>query len=127
MSKDFIENLKYSKDNSWVKVDKNLATVGITKYATEKVEEFVFINLPQKGKTLKKGETYVSLESVKWSGHMSSPLSGEVIEVNDDLFDEPSKLNQDPYSNWIMKIEIIKKDELKDLLDCKEIEKMVKE
>ncbi len=119
-------NLKYNNDYSWIKFDEDTATVGITEPAAKKVKEFVFIKLPEKGKKLKAGETYVSLEAVKWSGHLSSPVSGEIIEVNDSLFDEPSKINKDPYGSWIMKAKIEDKKETDKLLDSTEAEKAYK-
>lgn len=118
------KELKYTKDYSWVKMDGDTATVGVVGPAAKKVKEFVFIKLPEKGKTLKAGETYVSLEAVKWSGHLSSPVSGEITEVNDSLFDEPSKINKEPYKSWIMKIKIEDKKEADGLLDSKEAEEV---
>ncbi|MEM5871321.1 MAG: glycine cleavage system protein GcvH [Candidatus Aenigmatarchaeota archaeon] len=120
-------DLLYNKDYSWVKVEGEIAIVGVTEPAAKKVKEFVFIKLPEKGRKIKKGETYVSLEAVKWSGHLSSPVSGEVIDVNEKLFDEPSLINKDPYGSWIMKVKISDKSELKSLMKAKEIEKWMEE
>ena len=92
---------------SWAKISGDTATIGITEETAKKVKEFVFIKLPKKGDKIKKGSKYVSLESIKWSGHLSSPLSGEVIAVNESLEDHPSKLNKTP-STWIIKIKIQK-------------------
>ncbi len=116
-------DLKYNNDYSWIKIDGDTATIGITEPAAKKVKEFVFIKLPEKGKKIKQGENYVSLEAVKWSGHLSSPVSGEIIEVNDSLFDEPSKINKDPYRSWIMKVKIKDKKEVDKLLDSTEAKK----
>ncbi|MFW5879845.1 MAG: glycine cleavage system protein H [bacterium] len=113
--------LKYNEDNSWVKVEGDTATVGITEPAAKKVQEFVFIQLPQKEK-IKQGEKYVSIEAVKWSGHLTSPVSGEIIEVNDSLFDEPGKINQEPYKNWIMKVKLDDPKEVENLMDAKQAE-----
>jgi len=110
------DKLKYNKDYSWVKLEDGTATVGVVEPAAKKVKEFVFIKLPEKGKKIKQGETYVSLEAVKWSGHLSSPVSGEIAEVNDSLFDEPSRINSDPYGSWIMKVK---------LSDLKEADKLM--
>ncbi len=122
----FPENLFYNKDYSWVRIENNTAVLGVIKPAVDKVKEFVFIKLPQKGQMLKKGDNYVSLEALKWSGHLSSPLSGEVIEVNDPLFDEPSTINKDPYSQgWIAKIKISNKEEIKELMKADEAQKWV--
>ncbi|MFH1294511.1 MAG: glycine cleavage system protein H [Candidatus Aenigmatarchaeota archaeon] len=103
----------YTKGNSWVKVDKGIATVGVSEAAAKKVKEFVFIKLPVKG-AIKRGETYVSLEAVKWSGHLESPVSGEIIDVNQRLYDEPSAINKDPQGSWIMKVKMKDPKELDD-------------
>ena len=117
---DFPKDLFYDKGNSWVKVDGNVASIGLNAKAAKKVKEFVFIMLPEKGKKIKKGESYISLEAVKWSGHLSSPVSGEIIDVNESLFDEPSKINNDPYGSWIMKVEMESSSEIKSLMNAKE-------
>jgi len=117
---DFPKELLYNKDYSWIKIDKDVATVGIIELAAKKVKEFVFVQLPEKGRRIKQGETYVSLEAVKWSGHLSSPVGGEIIEVNDSLFDEPSRINKNPYGSWIMKIKIEDKTEINKLMDSRQ-------
>ena len=122
MMSEYPEGLLYNKDYSWVKVDGDIATLGVIGPAAKKVKEFVFIQLPEKKKQIKKGGTYVSLEAMKWSGHLSSPFSGEIVEVNVELFDEPSKINDNPYKEWIVKIKLDNPEESKELLDSKEIE-----
>lgn len=117
------DNLKYDKDYSWIKIDGDTALVGITGPAATKAKEFAFIKLPEKGGKIKQGETYVSLEAVKWSGHLSSPVSGEIIEVNDPLFDEPSKINKEPYKSWIMKVRLDDVKETDNLLTSNEAKK----
>ncbi len=119
MNNDFSKDLKYNKDYSWVKIENEVITLGIIEPGVKQVEEFVFIMLPEKGKKLKKGDTYINLEAVKWSGHLSSPVSGEVVDVNMDIFNDPSKINKDPYNNWIIKIKLADTDELNELLDAK--------
>ena len=111
------KDLKYNKDYSWIKITNDIATIGVTHFLTQRVKEFVFIKLPEQGQTVKKGETYVSLESIKWSGHISSPLTGKITEVNTSLFDEPSEINNNPYDSWIMKIQIKAKSEVDELMD----------
>ncbi|HDQ16538.1 MAG TPA: glycine cleavage system protein GcvH, partial [Candidatus Vogelbacteria bacterium] len=109
-------------DYSWVKIDGDLATLGVNRQSAEKVKEFVFIDLPQVGQNIKKGEKYVSLEAVKWSGHLSAPLSGEVVEVNEELFDEPNIINSDPYNKgWICRLKISNEKEIKELLKAQEM------
>jgi glycine cleavage system H protein len=120
MNDNFPKDLKYNKDYSWVKVNGDIATLGIIAPIAEKVKEFVFIMLPEKGKKIKRGEKYVSLEAVKWTGDLSSPLSGEILEVNNPLFDEPSKINNDGYKNWIAKVKFDGKKELDELMNSEE-------
>jgi glycine cleavage system H protein len=113
------KNLLYNNDYSWVKIEGDIAVLGIIKSACDKIEEFIFIKPPEKGQKIKKGEIYVSLEALKWSGHLSSPLSGEVIEVNEEVFDEPSIINKDPYGKgWIAKIKLENKEEKDELISA---------
>lgn len=117
------DNLFYNQDYSWVEIDGDIATLGIIKPAADKIKEFIFIKLPNKGQVLKKGEIYVSLEALKWSGHLSSPLSGKIIEVNEKLFDEPSIINRDPYGQgWIIKIKMTDSGEGENLLNTEQAE-----
>jgi len=106
----------YDDQYTWIKMEENLVSVGIVKPAADLVKEFVFIQLPKKGKKIKKGEVYVSVEAVKWSGHMKSPVTGTIEEVNDKLFDDPSLINKNPYQEWIVKIKVEHREELKDLI-----------
>lgn len=115
--KDLPQDLLYDQDYSWVKISQEEATLGIVQSAASKVQEFVFVDLPERGQKIKKGDTYASLEAVKWSGHLSSPLSGEVTDVNDKAFDEPGIINQDPYGQgWLVKIRLSDPEEKKELL-----------
>lgn len=101
------ENLKY-QDNTWIKTEGEEPTIGIIKSSADAAKEFVFIQLPKLG-PIKKGEILVGLEAMKWSGEIESPINGEIIEINNKLFDEPSIINQDPYGEgWIAKIKIKK-------------------
>lgn len=114
------DNLLYNKDSSWIKIEDNIATIGVIEPIAKVLKEFLFIKLPDENK-IKKGEIYVSLETLKWSGHLTSPLSGNVIEVNESLYDEPNKINENPYKSWIMKIEIADKEEIEKLFEPEEI------
>ncbi len=113
------DDLKYNKDYSWVKIEGNTAIVGIVEPAAKKAKEFVFIKLPEKSSKIKKGEKYVSLEASKWSGNLSSPVSGEIIDVNKPLFNEPSKINKKPYQSWIVKVKLENKEDIKELMNSK--------
>ncbi|HKK54164.1 MAG TPA: glycine cleavage system protein GcvH [Patescibacteria group bacterium] len=125
MSKDLPTNLLYNNDYSWVKIEDDVAILGIIKPACDKIEEFVFVKLPEKGQKIKRGEVYASLEAIKWSGHLSSPFTGEIIEVNEDIFDEPSIINEDPYGKgWIAKIKLANKEEKDDLVSAEEVKEV---
>jgi len=119
------KNLMYN-EYTWVKLDGNVATMGVTGYGLGQTKEIVFVDLPKKGQKIERGKTFVSLESVKWSGHLASPLSGEVIEANASLFDSPEKLNSDPYGSWICKLKLSKPEEIKALLNSNSAEQWVK-
>ncbi len=123
----FPKDLKYNKDYTWLEIEEDTAILGIIGPGAKKVEKFVFVMLPEKGKEIKKGEKYVSLEAVKWTGHLSSPVTGEIIEVNTPLFDEPSRINEDGYKNWIVKIKMKNKEELDELMDSEEAIKFYEE
>jgi len=121
------KDLKYNKDHGWVRASGSNATIGITEIGLSLAREIVFIQLPDKGQQIKKGQDLTVLQSVKWSGHFSSPVSGEVTEINSLLFDEPSTLNEDPYGEgWVAKIRLDNPDELKELMSAKEAEEWAK-
>ncbi len=120
----FPDGLKYDDKYLWLKIEDGVATLGIIQSAVELVDEFVFIQLPECGK-IKKGDNLVSLEAMKWSGEIDSPITGEIIDVNTDLFDEPSIINKDPYGKgWIAKIKISAEDDVKKLLSSDERKKI---
>lgn len=117
------KNLKYS-EYLWVKAEGDIATIGVTDYALAQTKDIVFIDLPREG-NIKKGTTLLSLESAKWSGHIASPVSGEVADVNDSLFDEPEKLNKSPYESWVCKIKLADPKELEALMTAEAAAKWV--
>lgn len=117
---DLPKNLKYNKEYSWVKIEEDIATIGVIKPLGEMTGEFVFLELPKKGDTVKKGEKYLGLEAAKWTGEINSPLTGEITDVNMSVFDEPKKLNDEPYKEWIIKLKISNPDETKELLSAEE-------
>ena len=109
----FPKDVKYTKDHEWAKVDGNGAVVGITDFAQEKLGSIVFVELPPRGKSVKKGETVVTVDSVKAVAEVYSPLSGHVEEVNESLKDIPEIINQDPYGQgWMVKIKVSDPSEL---------------
>jgi glycine cleavage system H protein len=110
------EDLHYTRDHEWVRVDGETATVGISDYAQDQLGDIVFVEMPEVGNEFQKGEEFGTLESVKAVSEIYLPLSGEVLEINEDLADAPELLNQDPYINWIIKIKPSDLDELDTLM-----------
>jgi len=111
-------DLKYTKSHEWVRVDGDIATVGITDHAQSELGDIVFVELPAAGRALSGGDTFGSVESVKTVSDVYSPVSGEVVEVNGALGAQSDLLNSDPYGNgWLVKIKMSKPAELDDLLD----------
>lgn len=125
---EFPDELRYNDDYSWVRIDGEKATVGVADFGAKLVKQFVFIELPKAGEKIKKGDVYVSLEAIKWSGHLKSPVSGEITEVNNELFDNPDTINKDPYiKGWIMKVKLSDKEEMKGLMSAEEAIEWAKE
>jgi len=115
----FPEELKYTKEHEWVKVEGDIATIGITEFATGELGDIVYIEIETVGDTVEKDGVLGTIEAVKTVSDIFMPLSGEVLEVNPVLEDEPEKVNEDPYSDgWMIKIKINNSDELADLLDA---------
>jgi glycine cleavage system H protein len=113
------ENLKYSKDHEWIKIDGNVAYVGITAYAAEQLGDIVFIDVPSVGETLTKEEVFGSVEAVKTVSDLILPIGGEVIKIKEKLVDEPVLVNSNPYDEgWIIKINHTDVSEMDSLLDA---------
>jgi glycine cleavage system H protein len=126
MSEKIPAHLKYTKDHEWALVEGNVATVGITHHAQDALGEVVFVELPSKGKTLKKGDTFGVVESIKAVSDLYSPLSGKVLEVNTALTDEPGTANSDPYQKaWMIKLEIGNASEVSSMLSADDYKKLV--
>jgi glycine cleavage system H protein len=111
------QGLKYSKDHEWVRLEDGKAYVGITNFAQLALGDIVFVDLPKKGAKLKAGDTLGVVESVKTASDVFTPVSGEVIEVNDALADAPENLNQEPYENHLAVLKLENAAELDGLMD----------
>jgi glycine cleavage system H protein len=112
------EELKYHPEHDWAKVDGDTAAVGITWYAQDALGEIVHFEPPEQGSSVAKDESYGEVESVKAVSDLVSPLSGEVIEVNQAVVDEPEKINEDPYGDgWLIKVRLTDPSEVDGLLD----------
>ncbi len=113
------EGLYYSKEHEWVKVEGDVAVVGITDHAQDELGEIVFVELPEVGAEVNAGDSVASVESVKSASEIYTPVSGKIVEVNEKLQDEPALINNSPYDEgWIFKIELKDKSELNNLLDA---------
>ena len=125
---EFPEDLKYSKEHEWVLVEGTTATIGITDYAQDQLGDIVFVELPAVGDKVSKDEAFAVVESVKAVSDVYAPVSGKVLEINDDLPETPDMLNEDPYSDgWMVKIEMNDLEELEDLLTAAEYEVYVEQ
>ncbi|MBK9479705.1 MAG: glycine cleavage system protein GcvH [Bacteroidetes bacterium] len=115
----FPENLKYTKDHEWIKIDGNIATVGITEFAQGELGDIVYVEIETEGETLNKEEIFGTVEAVKTVSDLFMPVTGKVLEVNKDLEAAPDKVNSDPYgAGWMIKIELTNAAEVGDLLSA---------
>jgi glycine cleavage system H protein len=122
------ENLHYSKDHEWVKVDGNIATIGITDYAQNSLGDVVYVELSKVGDSLSVNESFGSVESVKAVSELFTPVSGVVTEQNATLQDEPEQVNSDPYGKaWMIKVKMSSPGEVDSLLTEAEYEDFTKE
>ena len=113
------EDLVYTKDHEWMAIENDVATVGITDYAQSELGDIVFIELPEVGTEVNQTEPFGTIEAVKAVSDLSAPVSGEVIEINSSLQDEPEQINADPYGKgWMIKIRMRDESELDDLLSA---------
>lgn len=125
---EFPEELKYSREHEWALVEGKVATIGITDFAQDKLGDIVFVELPAVGDKVVKDEAMGVVESVKAVSDVYSPVSGTVIEINDDLPDSPDMINEDPYGDgWIVKIQMSDPTDLEDLMDSEAYELFVAE
>ncbi len=117
-----LEGLRYSESHEWVKVEGEVAYVGITDYAQHALGNIVYVDMPEVDDEVTKEEEFGAVESVKAASDLISPVSGVVLEINEELNDAPEKLNEDAYANWIMKVKLSDPAELEELLDAQAYE-----
>jgi glycine cleavage system H protein len=119
-------DLKYTQDHEWVRVEGDVAIIGVTDFAQGELGDVVFVEIETEGETLDKGETFGTVEAVKTVSDLFMPVGGEVTEVNPALADEPELVNKDPYNaGWMIKISISDASELEDLLSAEDYRKMI--
>jgi glycine cleavage system H protein len=112
------EGLYYTEENEWIRVEGNKAYIGITDYAQDALGEIVYIELPDVGDTLKAGDPFSVVESVKAASDIFLPVSGTVLEINEELEDSPELINEDPYGSWIVAVDMLDVTELDELMDA---------
>ncbi len=118
------EELKYTDDHEWVRVENGKAYVGVTHYAQEQLGDVVFVELPDIGEEFEMGDSFGVVESVKTVSDLFMPLSGKVVEINEDLEDSPEAVNEDPYGEgWIIAIELSDESQLDQLMDSEAYQK----
>jgi len=114
----FPEELKYTKEHEWIKIEGDIATIGITEFATGELGDIVYIEIETVGDTIEKDGVLGTIEAVKTVSDIFMPLTGEVLEVNPILEDEPEKVNEDPYgAGWMVKFKVDNADEIADLME----------
>ena len=123
-----MSDVKYSKEHEWIKLEGDIATIGMTKHATEMLGDIVFTELPEKGSNVEKDGTAGVVESTKAASDVYTPVSGEVLDTNQTIVDDPSKINEDPEgSAWFFKLKMKDISEMNNLMNKEEYEKFAKE
>ena len=120
------KGLLYSESHEWVKAEGNIAVIGVSDFAQAEMGDITYVDLPDEGDEIEKGEDFGALESVKASSELYAPVSGKVVEVNTALEDAPELINEDAFENWIIKVEMSDESELEDLMDAKAYEEVAK-
>jgi glycine cleavage system H protein len=121
------EGLYYSESHEYIRVEGNYGFIGISDYAQHALGNVVYVDMPDVDDDVEAGEEFGAVESVKAASDLISPVSGTVVEVNESLEDQPELINQDPWENWIIKVELSDKTELDNLMDAKSYEEFCKE
>lgn len=122
----FPEEYKYHKEHTWAKIEGDIAVIGITDYAQDKLGEVLFVDLPEVGSEVKQNEVFGTVESGKVASDLYAPLSGKVIEVNEELADSPELVNESPYEKgWMIKIKIEDAAEIENLLESTDYQKIL--
>lgn len=120
------QELKYTKDHEWVKIDGDIATVGVTDFAQGELGDIVYVEVETVGDSLDREEVFGTVEAVKTVSDLFSPLSGEIIEFNESLEDAPEKVNSDPYGEgWMVKIKMSDSNEVSDLMSAEEYKDLI--
>jgi glycine cleavage system H protein len=128
MSADYPSDLKYTKEHEWARIDGNVATIGITRFAVEQLGDITQVDLPKEGESVRRNDVFGSVESVKAVSDIYAPVSGKIVKVNTPLADSPEYLSDDPYDEgWMVQLELSNPGELADLMDSAAYEAFVEE
>ena len=119
-----LDDRKYSDSHEWVKVDGDLALIGISDYAQHALGNIVYVDMPEDDDEVTQGEDFGAVESVKAASDLISPVSGSVVEVNEELMDKPELINEDPYGTWIIKVRMSDPSEVDKLMDAEAYKKI---
>ncbi|MBN2625075.1 MAG: glycine cleavage system protein GcvH [Spirochaetales bacterium] len=114
------EDLKYTREHEWVKIDGDVVTIGITDFAQSELGDIVYVELPETDSEFDGDESFSTIESVKAASDIFMPVAGTVVEVNGDLEDNAAYINEDPYGSWIVKVKVNNEDDLDGLLSARE-------
>ena len=124
----FPSNVRYTSEHEWIRLEGEIAYVGITDYAQDQLGDIVFVDIPTEGETLEKGETFGTIEVVKTVSDLFLPIGGEVLEINPALEENPELVNKDPYGEgWLIKIKPTDVSEMDDLLDAEAYKQTINE
>ncbi|WP_422484484.1 glycine cleavage system protein GcvH [Gudongella sp. DL1XJH-153] len=121
------KGLFYTKDHEWVKVDGEMALIGISDYAQHHLGDIVYVELPDVDDEFEKGEDFAAVESVKAASDVYMPVGGKVVAINEELMDDPALLNTDAFENWLIKVELVDKAEIEELMNDEDYEKFLAE
>jgi glycine cleavage system H protein len=120
------KELRYSEDHEWIKVEGNKARIGITAFAQSELGDIVFMELPEVGDEIALGESFGSVESVKTVSELNAPISGKIVEINEELGDEPQFVNESPYEKgWMIVVELSDESQIDNLLSAEKYEAMI--
>jgi len=122
------DELKYSEQHEWLSLDGDVGTIGVTDYAQSQLGDIVFVELPQVGDVLEKGQSFGTIEAVKTVEELYTPIAGEVLEINDTLEDDAEQVNSDPYSDgWMIKVRLSNTADLDTMLSAEDYEELIED
>ncbi len=122
-----LKDLKYTKEHEWIRIEGEIAFIGITDFAQEHLGDIVFVELPETEEEFVEGDSFAVVDSVKATSDVYMPLDCEIVAVNEELIDAPELINEDPYENWLVKVKLTDEEQIESLLNAKEYEEFCAE